>query len=73
MSEIDLSLVLLGWKGKRERRKGKVLLVYRIEVETALPREKPLHSKIRVNFFSLSLFPYLQCLQGFTVDIKLNY
>ncbi len=32
-------------------------------VETGVPGEKPLQAKLRVDYFSLSLFLYLQCLK----------
>jgi hypothetical protein len=32
-------------------------------VETGVPGEKPLQAKLRADYFSLSLFPYLQCLK----------
>ncbi len=32
-------------------------------VETRVPREKPLQAKLRADYFSLSLFLYLQCLK----------
>jgi hypothetical protein len=32
-------------------------------VETRVPGEKPLQAKLRADYFSLSLFFYLQCLK----------
>jgi hypothetical protein len=32
-------------------------------VETGVPGEKPLQAKLRADYFSLSLFFYLQCLK----------
>ncbi len=32
-------------------------------VETGVPGEKPLQAKLRADYFSLSLFLYLQCLK----------
>jgi hypothetical protein len=32
-------------------------------VETRVPGEKPLQAKLRADYFSLSLFLYLQCLK----------
>jgi len=36
-------------------------------VETGVPGEKPLQAKLRADYFSLSLFFYLQCLKKCTI------
>jgi hypothetical protein len=62
--------------GRRKRRKGKAFLLYLVEirkefitkikiisissVETEVSREKPMQAKLRVNYFSLFQFLYLQ-------------
>jgi hypothetical protein len=66
---------------RRERRKGKKFLIYRVgismefrakikiqsisSVETGVPGDKPLQAKLREDFFSLSVFLCLHSLQGF--------
>jgi hypothetical protein len=42
-------------------------------VETGVPGEKPLQAKLRADYFSLSLFLYLQTLGLVTVFTTLNF
>ena len=39
-------------------------------VETGVPGEKPLQAKLRADYFSLSLFLYLQCLKKELKKVK---
>ncbi len=52
-----------------ENNKNRINLSFSV-VETGVPGEKPLHSKLRADYFSLSLFIYLQCLEKKFKEIK---
>jgi hypothetical protein len=52
-----------------ENNKNRINLSFSV-VETGLPGEKPLQAKLRADYFSLSLFLYLQCLEKKLKKIK---
>jgi hypothetical protein len=42
-------------------------------VGTGVPREKPLQAKLRADYFSLSLFLYLQCLKKAHFEVEFEF